>query len=89
MSIPRGLEKDANKGVEALDQEVALYAIGPLIEEVKEEYRDLANVVRHLDEIRDDILGHLSALRSSQQEESPEPPRMPGTPQGEEERTGT
>ncbi len=55
----RVLEKQASEALEALDQEVALYAIGPLIEELQEAYVSCEEVASYLDQVREDMLENL------------------------------
>jgi len=75
----RALEKDADEGIRALDQEVALYALGPLVDDLKEDYPDCPEVVTYLDEVRDDILENLSQFRSGRQKEDSPSFRPPGS----------
>ncbi|HID86019.1 MAG TPA: ATP-dependent protease, partial [Anaerolineae bacterium] len=72
----RGLEKSANEELQKLDREVALYALGPLIEDLKEKYQDLPEVVAYLEEVREDILENLSQFRAEPQAQPPFP--LPG-----------
>ncbi len=74
----RGLEKSANEELQKLDREVALYALGPLIEDLKEKYQDVPEVVTYLEEVRDDILENLSQFRAESQAQPPSPFPVPG-----------
>jgi lon-related putative ATP-dependent protease len=74
----RSLEKKASEGVEDLDQQVAHFAIDPLIDEMKESYQDCDEVTAYLDDVRDDILENLDKFRSDPQEQQEQGPRMPG-----------
>jgi lon-related putative ATP-dependent protease len=65
----RNLEKQASEALEAVDQEVALYAIGPLIEDLQEEFSSCEEVVRYLDQVSDDMLGNLDQFASEPREE--------------------
>ena len=69
----KGLEKGANEELQKLDREVALYALGHLIEDLKEKYQDLPEVVVYLEEVRDDILDNLSQFRAEPQAQPPSP----------------
>lgn len=64
----RNLEKQAGEALEALDQEVGLYAIGPLIEDLQEEFPSCEEVVRYLDQVRDDMLGNLDQFAEQREE---------------------
>lgn len=69
----RGLEKGANEALDQLDQEVALYALSHLVEDLTEKYHDLPEVVTHLETVRDQILANLSQFRQ-------EPDGQPASP---------
>ena len=73
----QSLEKGASEGVKALDRDVALYALGPLIDDIKEGYQGLPDVVAYLDTVRDDILENLAQFRGGTEGESAPSP-MPG-----------
>jgi lon-related putative ATP-dependent protease len=72
----KGLEKGANDALQKVDHEVALYAVGHLIEDLTEKYRDLPDVIVHLQEVRDDILENLSQFR---EEPKGKPSPVPAT----------
>ena len=65
----RGLERQASQALEALDQEVALYAIGPLIEELQEAYASCEEVVSYLDQVRSDMLENLEQFSTESREQ--------------------
>ncbi|UCC66429.1 MAG: AAA family ATPase, partial [Deltaproteobacteria bacterium] len=73
----RGFEKLINEVLQKLDREVALYVLGPLIEDLKEKYQDLDEVVAYLDEVWNDILENLSQFRPQPQEQPSTPFPMP------------
>lgn len=75
----RGLEKGVNEALEELDREVALYALGHLVEDLKEKYQDIPEVLAYLDDVRDDILESLSQFREEFQAQPSPPFPMPGT----------
>jgi hypothetical protein len=74
----RGLDKSAQEALERLDQEAALYALSHLIEDLEEKYRDFAEVVTYLGEVRDDIVENLSQFRAEPDEQPPSPFPVPG-----------
>lgn len=74
----RGLEKSVRDELRKLDQEAALYVLEPLIEDLKEKYQDLPEVVAYLEEARDDILENLSQFRAEPQDEPSLPIPIPG-----------
>jgi formylglycine-generating enzyme required for sulfatase activity len=74
----RGLEKKANEALQELDQEVALYALSPLVEDLKEKYQDIPEVVTYLAQVQGDILGNLSRFREEPETKPSTPVSMPG-----------
>jgi len=58
-----GLEKKANEALQKLDQEIALYAVGPSVNELMEKYKDFPEVVAYLKEVQDDMVENLSQFR--------------------------
>jgi predicted ATP-dependent protease len=81
----RQLEKEAQERLRALEREVALFAVGPHFDELRERYSDHAEVVIYLDEVQNDIPEHLADFRPDQQQQVPMMPGMP-RPQPPEER---
>ncbi len=65
----RELEKEAREEAEELEQEVAVFAVGPLIEELKEKYAEFDDVVQFLDEVREDILDNIDLFKEDDQEQ--------------------
>jgi len=77
MRQSRSVDKKAVEAVQKLDQEVALYALKPLVEEAKEKYHDLEEIPVYIDQIQANILENLSMFRA----EPDEQPRPGPTPQ--------
>ena len=83
-----GLEKKANEALQELDQEVALYAVGPPVSELTEKYEALnyvkdealPEVVAYLKEVRDDIVENLSLFRGKAEAQPTSPLPMPPFP---------
>jgi lon-related putative ATP-dependent protease len=65
-------DRERRARVKALDQEVALYAVGHLVEEVRHMYADLAEVVAHLNRLLQDVMENLDEFRRGA--ETPETP---------------
>jgi lon-related putative ATP-dependent protease len=63
----RLLEKEALEHMGALDREVTLFVINPLLDELRGEYGSLPEVVGFVDQVRDDLLEHYRDLRAAQQ----------------------
>src|SRR5262247_949381 len=55
----RQIEKEAKERVRTLDREVALYAAGPLIAELREAYGDHPDVLAFIEQIEKDLPEHL------------------------------
>jgi lon-related putative ATP-dependent protease len=55
----RRLERDTNAEFIKLEKEVATFAIRSLFEELEEKYSTIPDVMNHLKEIKEDILGNL------------------------------
>jgi len=73
----RRLEREAQQRLEQLDKSVALYAITPLLTEVRQEYVDIPKAMEYLDQVRDDIVDHLQMFRSESESPGPAGPGMP------------
>ena len=52
----RKLEKEATEKIAKLENEAATYAISALMQEMEEKYAHVADIVRHLKCIKEDIL---------------------------------
>ena len=59
----RKMEKEFQEMEKKLDQDVALYVVGHLIQEMKEKYRDLTLVTDYFQEVQDDILKNIEDLK--------------------------
>jgi lon-related putative ATP-dependent protease len=63
------LEKDAAERVRQLDHEVALFAVGPLLEDLRERYAGHADILAFLRRVQNDLLEHLDDFRPSSSQE--------------------
>jgi lon-related putative ATP-dependent protease len=59
----RRLEKELKKKQKELDEQVALYAVGHLIEELEEKYADNFDVLKYLGEVKENIIKNLDDFR--------------------------
>ena len=59
----RKLEKDASERIEQLDREVALFAVGHLLDELREKYRAYEEVVQYLQQVQNDMMDHLDDFK--------------------------
>jgi predicted ATP-dependent protease len=71
----RQLEKAAGERMRELEREVAHFAVGPLFEELRERYADNDEVLKYLNEVRNDVPENLQDFR-------PEPQQQPGVMPG-------
>ena len=61
----RRLEREAEDRTRQLDREVALFAIGHLIEDLRERYQGYPRVVEYIGQLQNDIVEHLADFRKS------------------------
>jgi predicted ATP-dependent protease len=59
----RKMEKEFQVKEKKLDQDVALYVVGHLMEELREKYQDLPQVVDYLKDVQEDILRNIDDLK--------------------------
>jgi lon-related putative ATP-dependent protease len=70
----RTLEKTAQEKLHELDRQVALYMVGGLIDDLREKYRDLPEVLEHLHAVQKDILENIELFKGEQKPEGEVPP---------------
>src|SRR4030042_404784 len=59
----RKMEKEFQEMERKLDQDVAMYVVGHLIQELLEKYKDLPQVTEYFQEVQDDILKNIEDLK--------------------------
>jgi len=69
----KGMERKTSEELRNLNREVALFAVGYLVNDLKEKYKDFPEVVAHLDAVQNDILENLDQFTG-------EPKAPPQTP---------
>jgi lon-related putative ATP-dependent protease len=69
----RKMEKEFQEKEKKLDQDVALYVVGHHIEELREKYKDLPQVVDYLQDVQEDILRNIDDLKRRPGTQSPFP----------------
>ena len=70
----RELDKEAQKALEELDQQVAHFVLHHLVESLEEKYKEIPEVVAHLEAIHHDVLEDLSQFKPQpKQKEGPLP----------------
>jgi predicted ATP-dependent protease len=63
------LERDHRERVKSLNREVALYAVGHVIDELRQRYADLPDVLSHIDAVQADILENVHDFMAASEEE--------------------
>jgi lon-related putative ATP-dependent protease len=66
----RKLEREAAELVRKLDREVALTAVGDLLEDLRRTYADYPEVVAFLSQVPEDIVEHLDEFRSPEKDQA-------------------
>lgn len=64
MKRVRELERAAHEKIEELDRNVALFLVGDRIEDLGDAYRDLPEVLAHLEAVKKNILENLDAFKA-------------------------
>ncbi|MDO8684249.1 MAG: ATP-binding protein [Armatimonadota bacterium] len=62
----RQLEKDAAQRVKELDKEVALFAVGHLLDDLRKTFSECDEIQDYLKKVQDDIVEHLEDFRSQE-----------------------
>ncbi|MDQ7794022.1 MAG: ATP-binding protein [bacterium] len=66
----RVVERSARERLAQLEKDVALYVAGPLVDELREQYRDFDPVLRYLDSVQRDIIENLADFRPGDEKPS-------------------
>lgn len=77
----KGFEKKIVEELTNLDQQVALYSISHLMNELKEKYKGQDDIEQYLSQVQSDILDHLAQFRGEEETAEPSP-----VPAGSKER---
>ncbi|MDD4152283.1 MAG: AAA family ATPase [bacterium] len=59
----RKLEQEAEEKIRSLDKEVALFAIGHLLDRIRDDYKECSKVIDYLGEVQNDIIEHLDNFK--------------------------
>jgi predicted ATP-dependent protease len=73
----RKMEKEFQEKEKKLDQDVALYVVGHHMEELREKYKDLPQVVDYLNDVQEDILRNIDDLKRRPGTQGPFPFPIP------------
>ncbi|OGW37474.1 MAG: ATP-dependent protease [Nitrospirae bacterium RBG_13_39_12] len=71
--VVREAEKTVKEAIKKLEKEAALSAVGHLIYEIKNKYKDHEKITVYLDNVKEDILEHLEDFKT-QEEQTPQLP---------------
>ena len=76
----RQIQKEATERVRQLDRDVARFAVGPHLDDLREAYSDQPEVLTYLDQVQSDLPEHLDDFRSGESEGEPQVflSRLPG-----------
>jgi len=78
----KSLEKGARDEVDKLDREVAAYTLRNWMEDMKDKFQSLPEVMAYLDAIQTDVLDQVELFKTDGQEETPTIPGLPTAPRG-------
>ena len=65
--------REAQRRLRELNRQVTSSAVNSLIEELKTDYRELPQVVEHLERVQEDVLDHIEYFRQPKEGEQPSP----------------
>jgi lon-related putative ATP-dependent protease len=86
VATARRLDRDAQARIEELDRSVGLYAITPLLNELRQEYLDIPKATEYLEHVEADIISQIALFRAGDSPQQQILPSMPGQ-SGEEQFT--
>jgi len=66
MSQIRALEKEAKNKIQELDKQIALFAIGHLLDDLRLKYQDNKKVTNYLQAVQDDIIENLENFKTTE-----------------------
>ena len=64
----RDVDREAEAAVEKFNKEVAVFALDPLLDSLKEKYGEIDECAEYLESVKQDILDNLSTILGAQQE---------------------
>jgi lon-related putative ATP-dependent protease len=77
MNEIRDLDRKISEDIKKLNHEVALYTIGKSVNDIKEKYKDIPEIIEYIEDVKDDILKNLSYFISKKSKESSTPVLFP------------
>lgn len=72
----RQLEKESKSRLQAMDQQIVLYLVGGLVDDLQEKYHDLPEVVTFLERVQQDVLENIDDFKA-RPESAERPPGQP------------
>lgn len=72
----RELEKEARARVRDLERQIAMMAVGHHVDDLREKYSDLPEVVEYLESVREDVVEHVDAFRGGEPATEGLPPAL-------------
>lgn len=61
-------QRELREAIKTLNREVGMFAVGHLIEELKEKYKDVEEVNEYLAEVQEDVIDNLNAFREQEED---------------------
>jgi lon-related putative ATP-dependent protease len=65
-------QREMRERLNALNREIAEFAVGGLMDELREKYSDFPKIVEHLEAVQEDVIEHAGELLSANEENSEE-----------------
>ena len=69
----RDIDREAESAVEKFNNEVANFALDPLLDSLKDDYGEITECNAYLDSVKEDILANLSSILGAQQQQQENP----------------
>ncbi|MGB9779683.1 Lon protease family protein [Caldanaerobacter sp.] len=67
------LDKQAREEIKKLDNDIGLFAVGHLIDELKSKYAEYENIINYLESVKKDILDNIDSFKTSESDGTPFP----------------
>mgnify|MGYP001113214079 CR=1 FL=1 len=77
MNKIRDLDRKTSEDIKKLNHDVALYTIGKSVNDIKEKYKNIPEIIEYIEDVKDDILKNLSDFISNKSKESSLPALFP------------
>ncbi|MDZ7662432.1 Lon protease family protein [Thiohalophilus sp.] len=61
-------QRELREAIKALNREVGMFAVGHLIEDLREKYHDVEAISEYLSEVQEDVIDNLNAFRDEEEE---------------------